>query len=71
MEEGDYNKIQVRNNKWIKEFGYKNELVLSIDVSDQKSGESIYLILLIDDVSQCRNGICYSLFQFSNKNSNK
>ena len=32
----DFNKIEMKNNIWIKVLGYKNGLVLPIYVSDQK-----------------------------------
>ena len=55
MQEKEYNKIRVKNNICINESAYENELVTPTDVSDQISGESIDLILLIDGDSQCRN----------------
>ena len=64
-------KIEVKNNICINMFGYENRLVLPTDASNQTFGDSIDLLPLIDDDSQCRNIIRSSLFQLSNKNSNK
>ena len=49
MQEKDLNKIKVKNNICISVFGYENELVFPIYVSDQKFEGSIDLLLLIDD----------------------
>ena len=49
MQEKDFSKIEVKNNIWINVFGYENDLVLPIYVSDQKFEGSINLLLVIDD----------------------
>ena len=49
MQEKDFSKIEVKNNIWINVFGYGNDLVLPIYVSDQKFEGSINLLLVIDD----------------------
>ena len=49
MEEKNFNKIEVKNNICINVFGYENKLVFPIYVSDQKSEDSMDLLLLIDD----------------------
>ena len=49
VEEKDFNKIEMKKNKCINVFGYENELVFPIYVSDQKFEDSIELLLLIDD----------------------
>ena len=49
MQEKDFSKIEVKNNICINVFGYENELVFPIYVSDQKLKDSIDLLLLIDN----------------------
>ena len=49
VEEKDFNKIEMKKNTCINLFGYENELVFPIYVSDQKFEDSIELLLLIDD----------------------
>ena len=49
MEEKDFNKPDVENNVCINVFGYENELVFPIYVSDQKFEDSMDLLLLNDD----------------------
>ena len=49
IEEKDFKKIEVQNNICINVFGYENELVFPIYVSDQKFEDSMDLLLLIDD----------------------
>ena len=49
MQEKDLNKIKMKSNICISVFGYENELVFPIYVSDQKFEGSIDLLLLIDD----------------------
>ena len=49
VQEKDFNKIEVKNNICINVFGYENELVFPIYVSDQKFEDSMDLLLLIDD----------------------
>ena len=44
-----FNKIEMKNNICINVFGYENELVFSIYVSDQKFEDSMDLLLVIDD----------------------
>ena len=47
--EKDFSKIEGKNNICINVFGYENELVFPIYVSDQKFEDSMDLLLLIDD----------------------
>ena len=47
--EKDFSKIEVRNSICINVFGYKNELVFPIYVSDQTFEDSMDLLLLIDN----------------------
>ena len=49
VEEKDFKKIEVQNNICINVFGYENELVFPIYVSDQKFENSMDLLLLIND----------------------
>ena len=49
MHEKDFNKIEIKNNIYINVFGYENELIFSIHISDQKFEDSIDLLLLIDN----------------------
>ena len=44
-----FNKIEMKNNICINVFGYENELVFSIYVSDQKFEDSMDLLLVFDD----------------------
>ena len=49
MQEKDFSKIEVKNNICINVFGYENELVFPIYVSDQKFEDSVDLLFLTDD----------------------
>ena len=49
VQENDFSKIEVKNNICINVFGYENELVFPIYVSDQKFEDSMDLLLLIDN----------------------
>ena len=49
VQEKDFSKIEKKNNICINVFGYENELVFPIYVSDQKFEDSMDLLLLIDD----------------------
>ena len=49
MQEKDFSKIEVKNNICINVFGYENELIFPIYVSDQKFKDSMDLLLLIAD----------------------
>ena len=49
VKEKGFSKIEVENNICINVFGYGDELVFPIYVSDQEFEDSIYLLLLIDD----------------------
>ena len=49
VQEKDFSKIEVKNNICINMFGYEDELVFPIYVSDQKFEYSIDLLLLNDD----------------------
>ena len=46
VQEKDFNKTEVKNNIWIKVFGYKNRLFFPVYISDQKFER---LLILIDD----------------------
>ena len=49
VQEKDFDKIEVKNNICINVFGYENELVFLIYVSDKKFEDSMDLLLLIKD----------------------
>ena len=49
MQEKDFNKIEVQNNICVNVFGYENELVFPVYISDQTFKSSIDLLLLIND----------------------
>ena len=49
VEEKDFKKIEVQNNICVNVFGYENQLVFPIYVSDQTFKSSIDLLLLIND----------------------
>ena len=49
MQEKDFSNIEVKNSICVNVFGYENELVFPIYVSDQKSEDSMDLLLLFDD----------------------
>ena len=49
VQEKDFNKIEVKNNICINVFGYKNEMVFPIYISDQKFEESMDLLILSDN----------------------
>ena len=49
VEEQDFKKIEVQNNICTNVFGYENQLVFPIYISDQTFKSSIDLLLLIDD----------------------
>ena len=49
VQEKDFSKIEVKNNICINVFGYENELVFPIYVSDQKFEDSMDLLVLNDD----------------------
>ena len=49
VEEKDFEKIEVQNNICVNVFGYENQLVFPIYLSDQTFKSSIHLLLLIDD----------------------
>ena len=48
MQKKDFSKIEVKNDICINVFGYKDELIFPIYVSDQKIKDSMDLLLLID-----------------------
>ena len=48
MQEKDFNKIEVQNNICINVFGYENELVFPIFISEQKFEDSVDLFLIIE-----------------------
>ena len=49
VQEKNFSKTEVKNNICTNVFGYENELVFPIYVSDQKFEDSIDLLLLIND----------------------
>ena len=49
INENDFNKIEIKNNIYINVFGYENELIFPIYISDQKFKDSMDLLLLIDN----------------------
>ena len=49
VKEKDFKKIEIQNNICTNVFGYENELIFPIYVSDQKFENSIDLLLLIND----------------------
>ena len=49
MQEKDFRKIEVQNNFCINVFGYENELVFPIFISEQKFEDSMDLLLLFED----------------------
>ena len=49
VQEKDFCKIEVKNNTCINVFGYEDELVFPIYVSNQKLKDSIDLLILNDD----------------------
>ena len=49
VQEKDFNKIEVKNNICINVFGYENESVFPIYISDQKFEDSMDLLFLTDD----------------------
>ena len=49
VQEKDFNNIEVKNNICINVFGYENELVFPIYVSDKKCEDSMDLLLSNDD----------------------
>ena len=51
VQEKGFSKIEVKNNICINVFGYEDNLVFPIYVSNQKFEDSVDLLLLIDDKS--------------------
>ena len=49
VQEKDFSKIEVQNNICIKVFGYEDELVFLIFISEQKFEDSMNLLLIIED----------------------
>ena len=49
MQEKDFSNIEVQNNICINVFGYENELVFPIFISEQKFEDSMDLLLLSED----------------------
>ena len=49
MQEKDFSKIEMKNNICFNVFGYENELVFPVYVSDQKFEDSMDLLLLNDE----------------------
>ena len=73
MQEKDFSKIEVKSNICINVFGYANELVFPVYVSDQKFEDSMDLLLLNgDDKSDYVYGKGFDSFMFyKTKNKNK
>ena len=71
VQEKAFNQMEMKNNVCISVFGYEDGLVFPIYLSGQTFVDSIDLLLLTDDNSQWINRIRSSLFQVSNKKSNK
>ena len=73
VQEKDFNKIEVKNNICINVFGYEKGLVFLIYISDQKSEDSVDLLLLIhDDKSHYVYTKGFDRFMFhETKNKNK
>ena len=70
----DFSKIEVKNNIWINVFGYENELVFPIYVSDQKFKDFMDLLLLIDDDKlhyvYIKDFVRFTFHKTKNKNKN-
>ena len=49
IHEKDFNKVEIKNNICINLFGYENELIFPVYISDQKFEDSMDLPLLIDN----------------------
>ena len=49
IHEKDFNKIEIKHNICINVFGYENESIFPIHISDQKFEDSMDLLLLIDN----------------------
>ena len=49
IHEKDFNKIEIKNNICINVFGYENELIFPIYISDQNFEDSMNLLLFIDN----------------------
>ena len=49
MQEKDFSKIDVQKNIYINVFGYENNLVFPIFISEQKFEDSLDLLLLSED----------------------
>ena len=75
MREKDFSKIEKKNNICIDVFCYENKLVFPIYVSDQRFGNSIDLLLLIDKASHimCTSNtftdLCFTQRTIKTKNS--
>ena len=73
MQEKDFSKIEVRNNICINVFGYENELVFPIFISEQKFKDSMDLLLSFEDDKS--HYVCiknFNTFMFhKTKNKNK
>ena len=65
MQEKDFDKIEVKNKICINVFGYENELIFPIYVSNQKFEDSMDLLLLTDDDKS------HYVFFHKTKNKNK
>ena len=71
MQEKDFSKIETQNNICINVFGYENELVFLIFISEQKFEDSMDLLLLFeDDKSHCVYIKDFNTFMF-HKTKNK
>ena len=73
VQEKDFNKTKVQNNICINVFGYQNELVYPIFISEQRFEDSMDLLLLMEDnKSDCVYIKDFDAFMFhKTKNKNK
>ena len=49
VKEKDFDKIEIQNNIFINVFGYENNLVFPVYISNKKFEDSMDLLLLIED----------------------
>ena len=74
MQERDFNKTEIKNNICINVFGYENELVFPIYVSNQKFEYSMDLLLLmmminhIMCISKILTDLCFTKQKIKTKN---
>ena len=71
MQEKDFSKIEVKNKICINVFGYEDELVFPIYVSDQKFEDSIDLLMIINHImctSKILTDLCFTKQKIKTKN---